>query len=512
MDTQWKPSESDMKLSVQMIAEDLEELLWDFTLETQGDDPILRGCQVYCGQSVLRSDTLYLLPAGTAGFPTNRYRYLAFQELSGEAPHISNLRKPLFEVLNQVLAIFQRYQDFQAQLNQIVTGGGTLVDLCRAGSAFFQNPVYIHDNMFCVIALSSKVEGMLHFEYNERNGKLYIPLWLINEFKYDENYQKTLQYRHAAVWDNEQYPYTMRSLYVNLYSSGGYCGRILINEIGTLLRPSQFQMAEFLAGYALKLISRDEGDPSHGYWGLEDTFIGLLSGETVDNRDLQTTLNILNWNPLDGYLCMKIRNQDEALSVRADSALNNTLSSRIQGYFSFNYQKMLCVVINTAQPGNDLGSLRSILAPLVRDSCMYVGISHPLESIHALHTGFRQAEIALQYIIEENSSQWIVPFGECALHYIRSLAARDIPAQMLADHALLTMLRYDKKHATPYYETLRAYLINERSIPKTASALIIHRTTLTYRLEKISQLFSLNLDDPYSRLYLMFSFFLLDTQ
>ena len=512
MSTELTSPESGMLLSMQMVADPLAELLWDFTLETTGDCPSLRCCQVYCGQTSLQDDTLYLIPQGMGGhFPTNQFRYIAIDDLSGEAPHICKLQQPFFEVMNEVVSTFQRYHDFETQLNQIVTGGGTLVDLCRAGSAFFQNPIYIHDNMFSVIALSSKVEGMLKFEYNERNGKLYIPLWLINEFKYDENYQKTLEYKTAGIWDNEQYPYTMRSLYVNLYSRNVYCGRLLINEIRTLLLPGQFRAAEYLARYAVKLIQRDEADANHKYWGLQDTFIDLLSGVPVDNRDLQTTLNILNWNPLDTYLCIKIRNQSEDLSVRADSALNNTLSSRIQGYFSFNYQKLLCVVINTSQPGTDQYTLRSILAPLVRDSCMYVGISNPAEGIHALHAGFLQADIALQYIIEEDSSQWIVSFAECALHYIRSQAVREIPAEMLSDHVLLSILRYDRKNDTPYFNTLRSYLIHERNIPKTAEALIIHRTTLTYRLQKISETFNLNLDDPYQRLYLLFSFFLLDT-
>lgn len=512
MNSGFLTSESCMLLSMQMIADPLDEMLWDFSLETAGDCPALRCCQIYCGQTALSHDTLYLIPEGAGqSFPADSFCYVAYDDLHGDAPHIRCLHRPVFEVMNEIVSIFQHYHDFESQLSQIVTGGGTLVDLCRAGSDFFQNPVYIHDNMFSVIALSSKVEGMLKFEYNERTGKLYIPLWLINEFKYDENYQKTLEFHTAATWDNEQYPYTMRSLYVNLYSNNVYCGRLLINEIGSLLLPGQYQAAEYLAQYALKLIQRDEMDANHRYWGLEDTFIDLLSGVAVDNRDLQTTLNILNWNPIDSYICFKIRNQSEALSIRSDTALNNTLSSQIQGYFSFRYQKMLCAVINQSQPGTDLQSLRRILAPLVRDSCMYVGISNPVDNIHAIQIGFRQADIALQYIMEENSSQWIVPFSECALHYIRNLAKQEIPTEMLADFSLLTILRYDRKNGTQYFNTLRSYLINERNIPKTANALIIHRTTLTYRLQKISELFNLNLDDAYQRLYLLMSFFLLDT-
>lgn len=56
------------------------------------------------------------------------------------------------------------------------------------------------------------------------------------------------------------------------------------------------------------------------------------------------------------------------------------------------------------------------------------------------------------------------------------------------------------------------YLLCERDIPKTSQALIIHRTTLLYRLKKMESLVSLNLEDPDQRLYLQLSLWILDRQ
>ena len=502
-----------MLLSMQMISDALEELLWPHTLGDHAEIPRFRSCRIYCNQSQLSQDTVYLLPEDCTGFDPDKAAYITSSDLQGSAPHIRLLTHPLAETMNLVVGLFQKYHAFENQLNQIITDGGTLVDLCRAGANFFHNPMYIHDNLFSVIALSSRVEGMLKFEYNERTGKLYIPLWLIDEFKYDEAYQQTLTHRNASLWDNEQYPYTMRSLYVNLYSGDTYLGRLLINELGTPLQPGQYQAAEYLAKYAVKLIQRDELDgTSRGYWGVEDTFIELLCGNHVDDRDLATTLSILDWSPLDRFLCLKIRNQDNALPVRSDRVFISSLSRKIRGGVNFAYQGLLCVVLNQNQSGLDVNALRQILAPQVRDSCMYVGISGTVENITDIHTGFQQADIALRYITQENSSQWIVPFQECALAYIRSCATRELPVPMLIDSALLTIRDHDRRFGTQYYETLRSYLYHERNIPQTAADLIIHRTTLTYRLEKLQELVPLRLDDTERRLYLLLSYYILDGQ
>lgn len=71
---------------------------------------------------------------------------------------------------------------------------------------------------------------------------------------------------------------------------------------------------------------------------------------------------------------------------------------------------------------------------------------------------------------------------------------------------------HDREKGTQYFETLRTYLLNERDIPKTSQALIIHRTTLLYRLKKIQPLLDVSLDDPWQRLYLLLSLWIMKKQ
>ncbi len=72
-------------------------------------------------------------------------------------------------------------------------------------------------------------------------------------------------------------------------------------------------------------------------------------------------------------------------------------------------------------------------------------------------------------------------------------------------------MEYDREKNTQYFPTLRAFLLNERDISRTSKAMIIHRTTLVYRLKKIQSMTSINLDDPEERLYLLLSLRLLES-
>lgn len=499
-----------MLLNLQMLADPMEELLWEFSGHLLGQMPHLQGCMLYCGQHPLAEDMVYLVPEDRCGdFPADAYPYITTGDLEGRAPHIRNINQPFGDILNLVLATFQRYRHFEIQLGNILAGSGSLTDLCRAASDFFENPVYIHDDFFAVVAISHQVPGMLDFEFNEKTGKVYIPLWLINEFKFDNSYHETLTWRHSAIWGNDQYPFNIRSLFVNLWSETQYCGRVLVNEIRSLIQPGQFWALEYFAQYAIKLMLRLE-QSQNIHHTFEETLISILSGKDIDNQDLRTMLSILDWSESDTYMCLVFQEQIPSTVIRSADALRNQLAPELNSSISFFYQQNLCTIINMAKCNLNPRSIRSHLAPMIRDSYMYSGFSNPIPGIRSLQICYTQAKIALNHLIKEGSSNWMLSFSACALPYILESASHTIPANMLVHPVLPGLKAHDNLNGTQYYETLRVFLMCERSIPKTASSLIIHRTTLSYRLEKLLELAPLNLDDPDLRLYLLLSFHILD--
>ena len=498
-----------MLLNLQMILDPMDDLLWEYHARLDGDTAIFRSCLIFCGQSKLSSDVLYLVPEEwISQFPIHQHPYVTTADLEGKAPHICGIQKSFTEVANLVLATFQRYREFEAELNRIITRSGDLTSLCCVASVFFQNPVYIHDDMFSVLAASHRVDGMLDFEYNERSGKINVPLWLINEFKFDVGYQQTLTYRHAAIWGNDQYPYNIRTLFVNLWDGEYYYGRVMINELRTPLQPGHFRAAEYLAQYViLTLRQLEQRQVSHR--NFEETLIGLISGNDIDRQDLRTMLNILDWSEHDPYMCLLLQEQNTEVSVHSSGAWHNLMSS-LKGCISFHHNQQIHILINLAKTDLAPQDIRKHLAPHIRDSCMYGGISNPVDGIASIRTGFAQAAVALNYIKEEDSSNWFVSFSSCALSYIRECACHTFSPTMVVHPAILDLRHWDEINGTQYYETFRTYLFCERDIPQTSQALIIHRTTLTYRLGKILELTNLNLDDHNLRLYLLLSFHIMD--
>lgn len=68
------------------------------------------------------------------------------------------------------------------------------------------------------------------------------------------------------------------------------------------------------------------------------------------------------------------------------------------------------------------------------------------------------------------------------------LAARDVPLQALAQEALGPLESFDKKHSADLLGTLRHYLELDGSVGAVAETLGLHRNTVRYRLQQISEL------------------------
>jgi DNA-binding PucR family transcriptional regulator len=59
----------------------------------------------------------------------------------------------------------------------------------------------------------------------------------------------------------------------------------------------------------------------------------------------------------------------------------------------------------------------------------------------------------------------------------------------------MQIYQYDKDHETCYFDTVYQYILNDRSLNHTADSMFIHKNTVSYRINKARELFSLDLDN-----------------
>lgn len=465
------------------------------------------GVRTYCGQKELREDLLYILSGREAGFPTDTYAYITTADCPGKADHLLCAGCDVETLLDRLLSYFDSCKDIQFQIDQLIFRGAGLQELCCLGEKLLGNPVCIHDDWFIMTAMSPGVQAIISPEYVSTSVKGFIPRAILEDFKHDSDYLETYAHRRARLWVGTDG--ARNSLYVNLWDGAIYRGRLLVFQQQHAFRREDYLMAELLAQRAMSMLERQNLEY---YQGMDGVVYQLLSGELPEPAELDRLLHTLRWSGTDRLACVIIKPQETSETSFLEHALHSELFQIFPDGYILLSGGAQCLILNISRNPISRAQLHHQLAPVCRDYCLYAGISSPAAGLRDLHLAYCEAEAAIKRTFQLRNEQWILFFSDCALDYLLNCVAPPLMPQNLIAPGLIALKDHDLEKGTQYFETLRAYLLQERDIPKTAQSLIIHRTTLLYRLKKLQPLLGIDLDDPWKRLYLMISLFIMERQ
>lgn len=494
--------------NMNVLAESFSEAGWECQAQIREPQQSYRSIRLYHGQQELKTDVLYLLRPEEKRFPTDEFSYICSEQKPGAANHIICPGQLDEQIMDLVLELFSEYQQWEQMIDQLVFRKNGLHELCQLGAALLENPVCIHDDWFMMIAMSQDIEKTMPPEYFSSSKKGFIPRMILDDFRHDSDYLETYTHRSARIWKSTED--TPASLYVNLWDGTVYRGRLLVIQNNRPFKQLDYILAEVLTQRAVFLLRQQYLGEQKTLRSMDDVVYSLVQGNQMEQADLTQLLNMLNWKKNDRYLCIRVKSQENDGKTVMEHVLHSDLFRIFPGGYILFSGSEQCAVLNLSKYTDSGAMIQHRLAPLCRDYCLYAGISSPVADIHDLHLAYYQAQVALNQAFRLRSDRWIIHFAECAMDHMLENLDSTLPTWCLVSPELLTIMDYDRQKGTQYFETFREYLLNERDIPKTSEKLIIHRTTLLYRLKKIQAMMNVNLEDPWQRLYLTLSLWILE--
>jgi hypothetical protein len=133
---------------------------------------------------------------------------------------------------------------------------------------------------------------------------------------------------------------------------------------------------------------------------------------------------------------------------------------------------------------------------------LHIGIA-TTDTIEQLDRARRDADVVLAALAERGDAPAVATLEEVrGLPVLVALKRLVADCPQLLSGPIRAMLAPDRRAPAWCVETLRAYLACFGNQPATAKALGIHPNTLRYRLNRVTELFDLRLDDPDERLVL----------
>jgi PucR family transcriptional regulator, purine catabolism regulatory protein len=148
--------------------------------------------------------------------------------------------------------------------------------------------------------------------------------------------------------------------------------------------------------------------------------------------------------------------------------------------------------------------VRSQLALRTPSGLAAAGISRPARGLYNLREVYREARDAMSIANELGDREQTTFYGELKLYQLLlALKERNLEhLRRFYDESLRPLVEHDDRKQGDLVRTLTGFFEANGNLAKAASDLDVHRNTLVYRLERISELTGLDLNDADNRLIL----------
>jgi hypothetical protein len=426
----------------------------------------------------------------------------------------------LFDVYNAVQNIYSRFDEWDTELQGILIRDSSVQAMLDCSDRIFGNPLILHDSYYKVIGLSKKYVDafpMMSFMPQEQKTAH------IDLSGYDIYSQRRAALSPTAMTG-------VRSLYVNIFQQNRLQYRLLVLEYSRKFYPSDSSLLEHLAERIQPVVT-DVSEDAAGQMRLSGVLRKMLNGELTEESYIKERLGKFNWLETHTYMCMKVSLNSGGFGNFPHEVLHDGVREIVPGACVFEHQGAGAVFLNLTDPGEGAPGAAAMdifdgfsgkkadrfsvaLGTFLIDHGLKAGSSAQFlgSNFKDIQLYYKQAEIALDTGSRSAPMAHLYYFNAFVKRYMLETLLQELPASMLCAPELIKLQEYDLKHKTELLRTAATYLQNHLSYAQTSIELKIHRSTLTYRLDRIKDIGGFNIEEGENQWRLLLSLKLLEAE
>ncbi len=397
------------------------------------------------------------------------------------------------EITNQILNAFEFYQSWNVRILEAISADRRPAEILKIVNEVIHEPIYLLDSSQYAMALSEEfgpgqVNELWDQMLSQGTSNIDFLTRLDAEFP-EHRTRRGLYYFTVPFVSQNSYNY-------NIFQKNQCIGICSMVELSKPLPQSVVDLFHiFCLDIELWFISHSQEKESMMLDAmLREVLIGSPVTEVFKRQFL---LHFRSLKDSKSMLVLGSRVEQPMLISHMCRELNLMFPQAV----AIIYQQYICMLINCRN--QTLDAFLADLQPTLQRYGYFGSCSLEFTALEQISGRFQEALYAAQKTAAIPGR--VTHFQEFALQYALDEVKKEMIVGLIHPE-VQKLIDYDKKHHTEFSETLRVYLEHERSQSKTAAALNLHRNTLTYRLQRIRELLSVDLEDPDVRLHLQLSF------
>lgn len=394
----------------------------------------------------------------------------------------------LYAVFNCILELFALCNKWRENLNRTIINTGSIEQMLVATSKLLDNPIYLHDQNYRMIAMTDDGTNATNFPDDDWLISGRISPGFIREILKTREFTSLFSVKGVGYWERKDDPHLKFSyMFYNFNINGRYAGRIVIYEKNRMFTALDYAIVEELCRIAEIAIQRLNLEESNSRNRASTLLTMLCKGEDVDEKEICSFLRSMDWPADDTYFCFSLELYDSDFVYKTVMPLSHTIEAQIPNCITFisDYHIGGLVRVQSKRERDIL--LEEKLLPILRNSDHHAGASAVFQGINEFATHCKQAGDALRLGTETQAKQLYI-FDDYLLDYLVHRAFSEFDFHLLCPQGLKQLIQHDKENYTEFVHTLQVFLENDRAQKRSAELLHVHRSTFLYRISRIIEI------------------------
>lgn len=428
----------------------------------------------------------------------------------------------VYSVLNDIYMVFQKFSDWDCSLRDELEKEENirLEKIMELGAIILENRIWVsvkkNESMRLLLSADVKIQSSGSPETTVKE----VPGGMVFSINKGDSASDKLNFRQPYLSVD---PRLGSRLYCyNFFLFGQYSGTLFLVECYHAFRDSDYPLAEhFFRCFEKAYKKYVQYSVPEKYPGNEEkirsrTLKKLLDGTPLSGDENQTFAISEEWE----WFFFRLKDSG-AMKCLPIYHMNTMISSIIQDCISAVYDNSVVGLIKVSKDDNfivtDRQDIKKWMVELGYDNCMdglacmekclketnyYAGLSDPFTDVTYIDIYKAQAEYALEAGCRMSKGARLFRFSSYKLHYMLSHCTGRFPVEVFFPKGLEKLTAHDEQSDASYIETLDSYLKNKLNLSVTASVLNLHRSSLMSRIERITKILNMDLEDPDVQLYL----------
>ena len=437
--------------------------------------------------------------------PTDLERYHQFVNtiIFGREHHIN-------DVINCLLELFNRMNDLENQMSLAV--------LSRSG---YSAIIEVARKMFpgCVLVISDSAYNIIASTHDHVDGNAYINQ-LITQGYYDKQ-SLHMMANHGYFDTDDHYTNPALSMPPNvsgqpLFLKSFYDNNVFYSFVGCYFmeaEPSLTAMKLFQCFVdKLNLYFEDSQFFDHSIPLQQQLIVDLLQDEPLTDEYVQDRCRKLGLPQSAGFRLGLVQFDASSRPHINHMAIQLRVWCNVRNFGVFPYKNSVLIIFrdwhdySVSEQIQFRDSWAEMLETIEKNQAK-IGVSLLFRNMGELHIAYAQAEAALSAGCSIAPGRLEYHYSKYYIYDILDNYSSKIPLDYLYIPYLSDL---NGKMGDSNLSLLYNYITTERNISLTAKRVHMHRNSVIYRLQKIQDTLTLNLDDPDTRLRLLISFKILE--